>query len=103
MLLDNPYRVAEPGTLPYDPQPLPATPSYQVLNVLGGREVEDNNYRNACQWALMLFDKDDFISDMPIDAKQQLFELIENNRGTRYAAIRNYMVEAVEDIVREES
>lgn len=79
----------------------PVTPE-QAMDVIGGRAVEDNHYRNACQWALILFDKDDFIGDMPVDAKRQLFKLIENNRGTQYAAIRNYVAEAVEDIVREE-
>lgn len=78
----------------------PVTPE-QAMDVIGGRAVEDNHYRNACQWALILFDYPDFVGDMPVDAKRQLFELIENNRGTQYAAIRNYVAEAVEDIVRE--
>lgn len=81
--------------------PEPVTPE-QAMDVIGGRAVEDNQYRNACQWALILFDYPGFIGDMPVDAKRQLFELIENNRGTQYAAIRSYVAEAVQDIVRDE-
>lgn len=84
------------GWMPLDP----VTPE-QAMDVIGGRTPEDNQYRNACQWSLILFDTPDFIADMPVDAKRQLCELIENNRGTRYAAIHNYMLDAVKDIVRE--
>lgn len=81
---------------------LEVTPQ-QAMDVIGGRIPEDSQYRNACQWGLILFDSDDFIEDMPIDAKRQMLELVENSRGTRYAAARNYLLDAVKAITEEGS
>lgn len=83
---------------------LPTTPSTvdEVMSVLEGNTVEDSRHRNACQWALMVFDCPDFVEDMPIDAKRQLLELVAHAKGTRYAAIRNYVVDTVDVILEDD-
>lgn len=83
---------------------MPTRPSTleEVLSVIGGRTVEDSRCRNACQWALIVFDYPDIIADMPVDAKRQFLELVENAKGTRYAALRNYFVDAVDAILTED-
>jgi hypothetical protein len=96
--LDDPTRTADAGTLPHDPKPLPHTSHKQAMDVLAGREREDNNYRNGPQWALMVFDDPEFIADMPVDAKRQWLELAAQNPGTRYNALYNYVSEAVKSI-----
>ena len=73
----------------------------EVLSVLEGKTAEDGQHRNASEWALVIFDYPDFIEDMPVDAKTQLLELITNNKGARYSAIRNYVVDAVDAILEE--
>lgn len=102
-VFDDPARTADAGTQPWDPKPLPPTSHEQAMEVLAGRQFEDNNYRNACQWALIVFDYPDFVADMPVDAKRQLFELVMANPGTRYQALYNYVSNTVRDIVTEKA
>ena len=97
MYIEPETRTGGVGWIPARP-----TTTHEVMSVLEGTTVEDGAHRNACQWSLILFDYPDFVADMPIDAKRQLFELIANNKGTRYAAIRNYVIDAVESILEDD-
>lgn len=73
----------------------------EAMQVLRGIIPEDGQCRNACQWALNIFDQPDFVEDMPIDAKRQLFELVANNPGTRYSALFSYVRDQVSVMVDE--
>jgi len=97
MLIEQESRLNGAGWMPTRP-----STTEEVMRVLEGTAVEDGAHRNACQWSLILFDYPDFVADMPIDAKRQLFELIANNKGTRYEAIRNYVVDAIDAILEED-
>lgn len=71
----------------------------EAMQVLADDIPEDGQHRNACAWAIAVFDYPDFISDMPIDAKRQLLKLIARNPAARYSAIHSYLRDQVDVMV----